>query len=521
MEAAAPPSPPGPRPWWETRWFVAAMILVAFVPLLYPPVPPLVDLLGHMGRYRVQLDLAHSPDLQRYFEFNWHVIGNLGVDLLIVPLSKVFGLELSVKLIAMAIPPLTVAGFLWVAREVHNRLPPTVLFALPFAIGHPFLFGFLNFTLAMALAFLAFGLWLRLGRLGRLKLRAALFVPISFILFITHTFGWGTLGLLAFSAEAVRQHDKGIGWWKSALAAALHAAVMAAPLLVMIAWRSTVQQGGTADWFNLPAKASWIMMALRDRWQWFDFASVAVTLVLIVEARRRPELTFSRNLAFSALVLLAGFLILPRIVFGSAYADMRLAPYMIATVLLAIRFRGETAMPLARNIAWLGLACYLLRIAATTFSLGLASTDQAAKLQALDHVPRGAALVTLVGQDCGALWSLPRDTHLGAMAIVRRHAFSNDQWAIEGANLLSVRYRQAGHFIADPSQIVRPPDCASSEIWSADKALAAIPRDSFDYVWLIDVPPHDQRLLDGMMPIWRGQGSLLYAVGNTGGQPQP
>ena len=29
----------------------------------------------------------------------------------------------------------------------------------------PFLFGFVNFALSMALAFLAFGLWLRLGRL--------------------------------------------------------------------------------------------------------------------------------------------------------------------------------------------------------------------------------------------------------------------------------------------------------------------------------------------------------------------
>ena len=166
--AAAAPAPKGePRPWWESRPFVAAMILLAFVPLLYPPVPPLVDLLGHMGRYRVELDLANSPDLQRFYGFEWHLIGNLGVDLLIVPLAKVFGLELAVKLIVMSIPPLTVAGFLWVAREVHNRLPPTVLFALPFAFGHPFLFGFVNYSLAMAFAFLAFGLWLRLGRQGR------------------------------------------------------------------------------------------------------------------------------------------------------------------------------------------------------------------------------------------------------------------------------------------------------------------------------------------------------------------
>ena len=294
-EAAAPASKGEPRPWWESRPFVAAMILLAFVPLLYPPVPPLVDLLGHMGRYRVELDLANSPDLQRYYGFQWHLIGNLGVDLLIIPLAKLFGLELAVKLIAMSIPPLTVAGFLWVAREVHNRLPPTALFALPFAFGHPFQFGFVNYTLSMALAFLAFGLWLRLGRLGRTGLRAILFVPISFLVFVTHTFGWGSLGILAFSAEAVRQHDRGIGWWRSALRAAMHAAVMAGPLILMLLWRSGVSHGMTTDWFDLQAKFLWLVMALRDRWQYFDILSVVLALTMLVFAWRRPELTLSRK----------------------------------------------------------------------------------------------------------------------------------------------------------------------------------------------------------------------------------
>ncbi|MEO6579871.1 MAG: hypothetical protein ABIN83_01805, partial [Sphingomicrobium sp.] len=304
-EAAPAPAPKGePRPWWESRPFVAAMILIAFVPLLYPPIPPLVDLLGHMGRYRVELDLAHSAELQRYYGFQWKLIGNLGVDLLIVPLAKLFGLEGAVKLIVMAIPPLTVAGFFWVAREVHNRLPPTVLFALPFAFGHPFQFGFVNYTLSMAFAFLAFGLWLRLGRLGRTGLRALLFVPISFIIFITHTFGWGSLGLLAFSAEAVRQHDRGIGWLRSALRAAMHAAVMAGPLLLVLLWRSGMSRGMTSDWFNMQAKLMWLLMALRDRWQWFDLASVAIAILILVIAWRSPRLTLSRNLAFTAVMLL-------------------------------------------------------------------------------------------------------------------------------------------------------------------------------------------------------------------------
>ena len=72
---AAPPRPLGPRPWWERRSFLAALILLSVVPLLYPPIPPLVDLFGHLGRYRVQLDVATSPWLSQYYGFHWAPIG--------------------------------------------------------------------------------------------------------------------------------------------------------------------------------------------------------------------------------------------------------------------------------------------------------------------------------------------------------------------------------------------------------------------------------------------------------------
>ena len=58
------------RPFWERRDFVLALILLSALPLLWPDVPPLLDLPGHMGRYRVQLDLATSPDLQQYYRSN-------------------------------------------------------------------------------------------------------------------------------------------------------------------------------------------------------------------------------------------------------------------------------------------------------------------------------------------------------------------------------------------------------------------------------------------------------------------
>ena len=187
-------------------------MLLTAVPLVWPNVAPLVDLPGHIGRYRVQLELATSPELQQYYSFQWQLIGNLGVDLLVQLFAPIFGLEPTVKVIVLMIPGADRRrGLLWIAHEVHGRIPPTALFAVPFAYNFPFLFGFVNFALAMALAMLAFALWLRLGRLDRTGLRAILFVPISLVLWVCHAFGWGTLGVLAFSAELVRQYDKGRG----------------------------------------------------------------------------------------------------------------------------------------------------------------------------------------------------------------------------------------------------------------------------------------------------------------------
>ena len=46
--------------------------------------------------------------------------------------------------------------------------------------------------------------------------------------------------------------------------------------------------------------------------------------------------------------------------------------------------------------------------------------------------------------------------------------------------------------------------------WTVNKALKAIPRDKFDYVWMIDIAAFNPELTRGMTPVWKGQGSMLY-----------
>ncbi|WP_433909496.1 hypothetical protein [Sphingomonas yabuuchiae] len=508
--------------WWQTRWFVAAMALLAAVPLLWPTVPPLVDLPGHMGRYRVQLEYAHQPWLAQWYRFEWQMIGNLGIDLLIEPLAPIFGLELAVKLIVIAIPVLTVTGLLWIAREVQGRIPATALFALPLAYSYPFQFGFVNFALAMALALNLFALWLRMGRLGAVRARAILFVPLSCILWVAHTFGWGVLGVLAFSAELIRQHDirrakgaRGVrGWAESAFHAGLGCIPLALPMVLMVLWRSGADvTGKTGDWFNWRWKINWVTMVLRDRWMAFDLASVTVLFLVLLKGVRDERVEYSRNLVLSAAFLFVVYLLLPRVVFGSAYADMRLAPYVLAIALIALRPRRGLSLRGASTLAIVGLLFFVVRIGATTVSYVMYSNDYDRVLSALDHVPPRARLLTFVGrQYCADVWPSSRLEHVAGLALERKLAYANDQWSMAGGQLLTVRYAPAKRFAHDPSEIVTQRRCRGQWWRPVDTALKLLPRDAFDYVWLVHAPRYDEALTRGLTPIWREGDSVLYRI---------
>jgi hypothetical protein len=498
--------------WWDHPLFVVSLVVAMAIPLLWPSLPPLTDLFGHMGRYKVQLDLDTSPYLKNFYDFEWGLIGNLGVDLLVMPLGYLLGVEPAVKLIVIAIPVLSTIGVIWISREVHGRVTPAVMLALPFVYGHPFQFGFVNFALGMALTLIAFAFWLRLGRTGRTGLRALIFIPIGLAIWVAHSFAWGVLGLLCFSADAVRERDAGRGWASSAWRAALHCLPLVPPFLLMILWRAEGIEGETGDWFNWEVKRLWLLMTLRDRWAYFDVLSMGYALLAMCVLILRKEFEFSRNLGASAIILAIAFLCLPKLIFGSAYADMRLLPYVLLVAFLAVRPSGPFDKQAVSVIAVAGMMFLATRLGAHTASFYLYDSLHTRTLLALDHVPRGTRLLTFVEREAGIPWYTDRHEHIPALAIVRREAFSNDQWVAKGAQLLSVRKQDAPGYQKDPSQLVKP-EGEIREPWHTPRtALGLFPRKAFDYVWLISPKPVDPALVKGLEPVWRNETGHLYRV---------
>jgi hypothetical protein len=103
--------------------------------------------------------------------------------------------------------------------------------------------------------------------------------------------------------------------------------------------------------------------------------------------------------------------------------------------------------------------------------------------------------------------------HLAALVMVRRHGFANDQWEVPGANLMTVVKSDAPGFAFDASQMVVPRACKFTREWkSLDVSLSRMPRQAFDYMWLIDIPRHDERLTADMTRVWSNGPDQLYRI---------
>ena len=239
-------------------------------------------------------------------------------------------------------------------------------------------------------------------------------------------------------------------------------------------------------------------------------ASLAFVALVLVYGVASPDLRLSRRLGFSALVLAASFLILPQMIFASAYADMRLTPYLFAVALLALRLRRGTDLRTGHLLAALGILFFAARTVADTASLAIAARDQSANLKAIDVIPAGARVASFYGLPEAEPWSLPRDSHLGGLVIARRGGFSNDQWITAGHNLLVFKYREAGSFASDPSEVVRPKPARTAD---TARSTRRSPRSAGQVRFYLA----DQRVSEGPRP---GEG-LAAGVARSGQHSLP
>ncbi|NJR13659.1 MAG: hypothetical protein HC779_04845 [Phyllobacteriaceae bacterium] len=83
-----------------------------------------------------------------------------------------------------------------------------------------------------------------------------------------------------------------------------------------------------------------LVSPLRTKWMMLDVLSFFALVITIYWAIRHHAVRIDKRLGIAALLCFAFFLILPKQVFGSMAADMRLMPYALLAGLLAIPAKG-------------------------------------------------------------------------------------------------------------------------------------------------------------------------------------
>lgn len=497
---------------WLDRWPVMALAcLIAIAPLLVVGIAPLTDLWGHLGRYAVQTELAQRPGLQPYFTFEWKLIGNLGGDLLVEALHPLLGVEGAVRATVMVTQALGALGLIAVSRAVHGRVTPFALAAIPFLYGFPFNYGFINYTLSMALALLAYAAWLRLRAGGREGL-AMLWLGVAGAgIWVAHTYGWAFLGLLAGStmlAEVWPARRQPVHAVIRILAACWP---LLLPVVPMVIWRAESSGAAMSGW-AWQSKFNWLISPLRTYWRDFDMASLAVVTALLGWMVASRKVGKHAGLGIAALLCLICVLALPFRVFGSAFADMRLAPYVLATALLAVAPlpKGSRAL-LAAGV--LALAFFGVRMATTTVAYAEQDRLVQAALPAVDKLPEGARVAFFSVKPCRTRWALAPLDHLAGAAMARKSAFVNDQWQQPGVNPMRVSYPAAEPFVRDPSHLVVREECRPSPNRPRlSSSLARLPRGVFTHIWIVGNPARIVRPPEGFVEVPDAGSGQLFAA---------
>ena len=245
-------------------------------------------------------------------------------------------------------------------------------------------------------------------------------------------------------------------------------------------------------------------MALTDRWLIWDAASAGVILFVMYLCLRTRGFVVHFGLASAALALLGCYLVMPDTIMGSRYADMRLAPAILALLMLSAAPSHQIEPRIVRWLLIGGLVFGSARIVTNTASMVLSGRQFAETLTAIESVPRGSDLVSLYVDQCEG-WNTDRRRHIMGYALARRQAFDNGQWQLPSGQLITIHNPQLAPFDRDPSIITFLAPCRASPGLAA--TVPVIPR-AARYLWIIRIDP--QTTLPGWEPMRKTRDSVLY-----------
>jgi hypothetical protein len=138
--------------WWSATIALAIGLLF---PIFAAGIPPLLDYPNHLARMDILAHGADEPALARMYRIDWHIVPNIGIDLIMPPLLHVLPLLTAGKIFLALAVLLPYFGIILLHKSLFRVPSYWPLCGALIVYNRLFFLGFLNFEIGVGLALIA------------------------------------------------------------------------------------------------------------------------------------------------------------------------------------------------------------------------------------------------------------------------------------------------------------------------------------------------------------------------------
>ena len=414
-----------------------ALLMLASIPILTQPLPPIEDYVNHLARMHVMASLDTDADLSRFYQINWQIVPNLMMDLIVPTLSHLIGIYKAGQVFTVASFALILSGMLAFNRALFGRWSVLPLVATPLLYNYVFLTGVMNYLFGVGLALWATAAWIALReRAWPWRLLTSLAFVIA--LFVCHLFALGVYGVALLAIECARLWNRRAQPLLPRLVDFVATGIPFLPVLGLLLMSPTWELSTQNYWEPL-GKIDGLKYIVEVYSDVVAFLLIACFGFGIVWALRHRVLRF-HPVGF-ALFAVGGlvYLALPRMMFATYMADQRL-PIALAFLMIACLNIDIGHRVVRRGFLAMVLILLVVRVIEIDTNWASLSVVNQEFRDSVKRIKRGSTVLVAyadatAGDDVKDLGLV----HAPCLAMIERSALVTTAFTVEGKQIMHVR----------------------------------------------------------------------------------
>jgi hypothetical protein len=489
------------------------IVLIAAIPIITNPVPPLEDYINHLARMHVIAKVGQDANLARFYEIDWEIVPNLIIDLVVPVLARFMNIYVAGQAFVIFIFMLIISGGLAVNRALFGRWSVLPLVAAPFLYNYVFLVGVVNYQFGIGVALWGLAAWIALRRRA-LPWRLLVSTAFVLVLFFCHLFAVGVYGIGILAYEIWRLViDRERPRLRRALLL-VAGGLPFLPIIPLLLQSPTWAHASEFEWES-SGKIEGLFYIIQVYSDVVALSLAGLLTVCAIWAVRRRLLHVHPFFFALLCVGIPVYIALPRVLFSTYLADQRL-PVALAFMLVACLQIELRHRLVRRGFIALLMIILVVRVIEVDVVWAQLSPQALAMRASVKKMAPGSTVLIAYADPTGG--DAVRDlgiVHAACLAIIERAALVTTAFTVQGKQIMHVTPNYRDQVDTEDET---PPTVAQLVLATVRRGRAGDHYWSkwpqrFDYVYILfteDDSPNPAP--DFLTPVYDGDRFQLYKV---------